>query len=1555
MKQIIDDVDQIAAEEVEKSIKEHKNTIPYVPMSNMPPIVGGTAIPLSLAGETLQAQLSVQEDIPDVDEYIMGRLGYTSKIMLADNLSAEQVDASVLAIRQIEKGKGFILADMAGIGKGRVCASVLRYAYIKGYLPIFITEADNLFTAIYRDLSDIGGIGYQKIGNPLIVNGFKEGGFDWGYDDKGLPIKIYKPSSTSILDREGNEIIIAPQMSEISEILKTNKLPAEYDYILLTYSQLSGKENERLKWLLRTIDELKGEAVIVMDEVHNATGTTSTTGQSVKEILMSVQGCLFSSATFSKRPENMFLYSYKTDMQDSPLTTEKLLELIKKGGERLIENLASNLVLAQQMIRRDRTYENCDVSYEYMSILQKDDLFTKYDTTITLYKELIKFFISAPFMEAKQKAILRFAEQEKVELGKPMPKRDKKAQTPKEYKQILEDWEKENLGKYELAAFSAGEISRSTFNFVESLLFALKADFVADQVIAQLVNNELENMNIDKTKFKSNRKPVVAIRLTMEGIFSYLGLKAGDVVPNADFSLYLSSMAYAGFKGNIRLKKIVKVLDVPKKPIEKKKKGEKKIKIGKEIKGEAEILLSDFDDKGAKFLKLQQEIEDVNLGIPLSPIDHIINKIQHFKRPDWEAKRYSLLTGKFEACFKVGEVTGRQLCLTEGGDYDKDGNWVGDKIFKLEVNPKNKNKSKTFKEFNNGTFDVLIINESGSTGEDAHSKKGFADTRPRVMVIHQVELDVATEVQKRGRINRTGMVNYPSYVYAVTRIPSEIRRLLMLAKKLRRLDANTTANQKQSAKLSTIQDKNGLPIEDISNKYGDECLIEFINIAENSDYQQYMPTSNQDGLGKMSNTNLVEIFTRNLELALCKDQETFYDTINGAYISKIQELGDNYDLESNIVNLKASIRTRVMVQQGSGTNPFNSNVYEEENFVLAQDLPYDNDKVQKLILELSKGQDAKEFFENFIDDYKKHFATVTLQETRDKVAIPDYDLAKDKEDAEKMKVHYEMKVDLAISKATEEYNSILSIFNATKNGGSGERVLTPDGAVLIPSYFEEIGVLDDKGLPIKISGYNKAKFIGVRLLSTAKAKYSPMNIELVFCQLGNPMIDTIVAPKIILKPTSVGMGALRCIVEKEVSSYELGVIKTWLVNEKKRILARMFTGNIMGAYSVAQDRVTMNKDAYSPVLQFIKFTTADNSAIRIAIRVNMTRKLTLDPAQVPVSFPLNSNKLIEAIIKSTRLAPSINSSQDFILEYNNKDILRVMVLGGNINLKKNRNFYSDLYDDGNFIELLNKKSPPFLVSYDKVSFVPRGLRYAQSIKTLEFSVKLTDGQKEVQEIFDYIYSQTPFNITLRGSTNEELIYDEGDEFGKYDKDGGEERVGTFRYETSVPLNTIKESLELLSKFDKIEVVSSFGNVYFNKRLNVTEALTYGLIPLDNNVSEMVSDTYDYINKFLGESEAFKFRTAISNAIKNGDNDFTVGMLVDDILKTKYAKVNCIFGASANNLRFIGQVFRAASKGEIELPKPQGGEMPKQKEIVKRPLEWNTAQEYVILLAYKLKS
>ena len=165
------------------------------------------------------------------------------------------------------------------------------------------------------------------------------------------------------------------------------------------------------------------------------------------------------------------------------------------------------------------------------------------------------------------------------------------------------------------------------------------------------------------------------------------------------------------------------------------------------------------------------------------------------------------------AGYSVAEVTGRK--------YELQLNAKGSKA--LVLARKKINTNDAFRQFNNNEVDVLMINQSGSTGASAHAittaKVPASEVRQRVMIVLQAELDINTEVQKRGRINRTGQILKPIYDYVSSAIPAEKRLMMMLQKKLKSLDANTASNQKQSIKI--------LDVPDFLNKYGDTIVKEY--------------------------------------------------------------------------------------------------------------------------------------------------------------------------------------------------------------------------------------------------------------------------------------------------------------------------------------------------------------------------------------------------------------------------------------------------------------------------------------------------------------------------------------------------------------------------------------------------------------------------------------------------------------------------------------------------------------------------------------------------------
>ena len=298
------------------------------------------------------------------------------------------------------------------------------------------------------------------------------------------------------------------------------------------------------------------------------------------------------------------------------------------------------------------------------------------------------------------------------------------------------------------------------FNVINQMLFSIKADAVADRAIERL---------------KEGKKPIIAFASTMGSFIEEmeneqgLAVSDGDLI-NTDFAEVLRR----GLDGIMRYTE-------------------------KDVNGDSvykKFELAELSDDARKeYTRILEKINDISTGISISPIDLIVKNLE-------------------SAGYTVAEVTGRKFAVQLNAKGNKG----------LVTSRKKLNTNDAFRMFNNNEMDVLMINQSGSTGASAHAivtpKVPAEQVKQRVMIVLQAELDINTEVQKRGRINRTGQILKPIYDYVISAIPAEKRLMMMLQKKLKSLDANTTSNQKQSTKI--------LDVPDFLNKYGDKVVKEYL-------------------------------------------------------------------------------------------------------------------------------------------------------------------------------------------------------------------------------------------------------------------------------------------------------------------------------------------------------------------------------------------------------------------------------------------------------------------------------------------------------------------------------------------------------------------------------------------------------------------------------------------------------------------------------------------------------------------------------------------------------
>lgn len=291
-------------------------------------------------------------------------------------------------------------------------------------------------------------------------------------------------------------------------------------------------------------------------------------------------------------------------------------------------------------------------------------------------------------------------------------------------------------------------------------------------------------------------------------------------------------------------------------------------------------LMAKLDEIRSYAQQIKSGIKEEVFHLPMSPIDVIRQLITQECFIDKKGMTRHI---RFEEC--TGRARQLEYLSPEGDD----------EFINATVIPRKKRHSNhIFNDFQNNKLDVILINACGAIGASAHAVATIevpeAEVRQRKMLIVQNDLDVNIDLQKRGRINRTGQVEGlpPLYEYIITAIPSEKRLNMMLRTKLRSLSANTTANQDQDKKVADFID--------ITNKYGNIVTQEFI--TENAELAFVL------GLNK--STTASQLLARIAMLSVAAQQDII-DEVFSAYQNLEQELRriNQWDLEREYRDFEA--------------------------------------------------------------------------------------------------------------------------------------------------------------------------------------------------------------------------------------------------------------------------------------------------------------------------------------------------------------------------------------------------------------------------------------------------------------------------------------------------------------------------------------------------------------------------------------------------------------------------------------------------------------------------
>lgn len=834
-------------------------------------------------------------DIGDVDQFLVDRLGYSSKEELFSYLAAEQIDSVALAINQMSKGNGFIIGDMTGVGKGRQGAALIRYAVRQGKKPIYFTQKPALFADNYRDLCDIGSSDLR----PFVIASSKDG---------------------VITDAKGNVVYKLPTKKEVQRvfdyIMQNGTLPDEYDYAITTYSQIqngtkeyevrndeitekdksykgktpagdvSGQERRNI------IEALANDNYLILDESHTVGGQGG--GAMFMQYLMpKISGVTFLSATFAKRPDNMPLYAMKTALSESGMKPQEMIEAIAKGGVTLQEIMSKQLVQSGQMIRRERSFQG--VNIDWLPVTEEADKIQR-----AQFDEVADIFNSIrSFQDDYIKPLVTQMSDDLAEQGS--------------YSDLKRGTEAMGVKNTPFAS--------KMYNLVNQLLFALKADAVADRAIWNL---------------KHGFKPVISFTNTMEGFLEEASKDTPmDEIPN--FSLTL----LRALDGVMRYQ----VTDADSKT------------TGSSFK------LSDLSPEGqARYNEIRNRIMNLSANLPISPMDTIKIKIE-------------------EAGYTVGEITGRttELIKDENGKYvvrnrtDKDKkaaardfnngkldvlmiNKSGSTGISLHSSPKfgdQRQRVMVFAQFQQDINDeVQMRGRIDRTGQVYRGRYEYivssipAEQRLQMMFKAKLKsLDANTTSSQKSKFNEMQVVDY------LNKYGDEVTWQYM--------QEHPELSERLGDPLDMLSENNGE--EEPKNRRGGENTKPQDGCAAKiARYLPFLPVAEQERVFK----DITEAYQVKIQL--------------------LNDAGEN-DLEITTMPLRAETKKRSIWRRGTAPNSGNAfadNTYLEEVEVDVLKKPMKANEIKAMASRLTDGKDFEQWrteMHNNISNYYDQKATA-LQE-----------------------------------------------------------------------------------------------------------------------------------------------------------------------------------------------------------------------------------------------------------------------------------------------------------------------------------------------------------------------------------------------------------------------------------------------------------------------------------------------------------------------------------------------------------------------------------------------
>lgn len=365
---------EAAAPEGEDGREENPRQRPYRPLSRAGEPF--SMIPRALEGATSKALDRVARDAEPhggVDAVVARALG-RSVADLGEILTPEQIDAVGMRMNAAGRGRGFLVADQTGVGKGRAMAAMVR-AHLRANPAnrcIYATESAAINVPdVLRDLKAVDGF---KEARPLLLTSGSE-----------FVHETFDPASGGEIER----VIRSPVQGRRREIYVSGEWPGdEVNLIVTTYSQFNVKEDApAAEWLAAVAGE---GTLLVLDESHNALNPRSNTGRNFRAAQARTPACnvVYATATPARNPQGMDLYRPLLP-QSAAADLGDILDNIASGGEVAQEAFATMLAEDGAMVRRDHDLS----ATEYRVHLPEDARILEYQQAMNRFSPVVEGMI----------------------------------------------------------------------------------------------------------------------------------------------------------------------------------------------------------------------------------------------------------------------------------------------------------------------------------------------------------------------------------------------------------------------------------------------------------------------------------------------------------------------------------------------------------------------------------------------------------------------------------------------------------------------------------------------------------------------------------------------------------------------------------------------------------------------------------------------------------------------------------------------------------------------------------------------------------------------------------------------------------------------------------------------------------------------------------------------------------------------------------------------------------------------------------------------------------